>query len=134
MLIAHGARLFPSFLNRYEAITEVLPVYSSNKPKVVPKTIIRPRDFSVLPKPSLITARTSPKGNLIPRPTNKHARNSAKKAGTLNLVVNNTIRPIPAIKKVSIYSKEWAIFKGLRLVRTANYKQGTKRQLSSGYN
>jgi hypothetical protein len=36
------------------------------------------------------------------------------------LVVNNTIRPIPAIKKVRIYSKELAILKGLRLARAAN--------------
>ena len=102
MLMAQGARLFPNFFNRYEAITIVLAVYSSNKPNVVPNTMIKPSDFSVLPKPSLITMRTSLNGNLIPSPTNRHARNNAKKAGTLNLVVNNTIRQIPAIKKVRI--------------------------------
>lgn len=105
-LIAIGARLSPNFFNMEAAITAVLPVYSSNKPKAVPNTIIKPNDFNMFPNPSFIVAITSLNGKCIPSPTNKQAKNKAKKAGTLNLVVSKTMRAIPAIRKVSIYGKE----------------------------
>jgi hypothetical protein len=76
---------------------------------VVPKTIIKPSDFSILPNPSFIKEITPFNGNPIPKPTSKQAKNKAKKAGTLYLVVNTTMRAMPATKKARMYGKELII-------------------------
>ena len=100
ILIANGAKRLPSFFNRNEAITVVLPVYSSSKPKAVPNTIISPKFFKILPNPSFIVVITSPRGMLIPKPTSKHARKREKNAGTLNLVERITISAMPTTNKM----------------------------------
>jgi hypothetical protein len=102
MLIAIGAYLFPSFFNRKDAITEVLPVYSSSKPKTVPNTIMRPKFFNMFPKPSFTVEITSIIGSLIPKPTTKQARNNEKNAGTLYRVERITIRTMLTINKTRI--------------------------------
>ena len=68
MLIASAACRSPTFRRMKAAITLVLPVCSSKMPKAVPRTMMNPNDFMILPKPSLMALMISGTGSVRPIP------------------------------------------------------------------